>query len=121
MKTFGIKWDALLRLKKPLYGICGAGDYRGTKMESHLVNELDMSKVIGEAALYVKRKNGKAIGVCGSFVYDSSNAGGEEFWKLTEQKLQVFDSKPRILDCFNFRGAQVQTIATFNFKVSQKL
>lgn len=48
-------------------------------MKSHLVKDLEMSPVSGDVAFYVKRKNGKEISICDSYVDDSLNVEGEEF------------------------------------------
>lgn len=68
---FRIKGDELLRLKKPSYGIYDAGDCLVITMENDLVNDLEMSPVIEDAALYVKCKNGKLNGICGMYVDES--------------------------------------------------
>lgn len=76
--------------------------------------------MIEDAALYIKRKYGKVIGVCGSYVDGSLNAGRDDFQKLTEKTLHMFESEPGLYNCFGFYGAQVERTAESGFKVLQK-
>lgn len=78
-----------------------------------------MLPVIGDGVLYVKRENGKVIEICGSYVDASLNAGRDDLQWLAEKTLQVFEFKPRVFDCFDFFGAEVETTAAFEFKLSQ--
>lgn len=120
MYLFGLQDGELLHLIKPLYGICEAGDYWGVTIEEHLTNDLKMIPVPGDSALYVKSKDDEVIGVTGSYVDDSLNAGRAKFVKMTDATLQKFESKERVFDTFDFYGAQVDTISDGNFKLSQR-
>lgn len=53
LKTFGLKNGEALYLKKPLYGICNAGNFRGSKMEEHLIYDSSMAPIIGDRVLHV--------------------------------------------------------------------
>lgn len=94
LETFGLEKGQALYLKKPLYGICDAGNYRGITIEEHLINDIGMVPIIGDRVLYVKRQGSKIIGPCGSYVEDLLNVSTLEFQKLAEQTLEQFESKP---------------------------
>lgn len=120
LDSFGMQSGTLLRLQKPLYGICNAGDYWGVTMEKPLFYDLGMTLTIGDKALYVKHKRNKTIGICGSYVDNSLNAGCQEFEALTKATLAKFESKPKVYDSFDFYGCQIETIAPRICKVSQR-
>lgn len=79
-------------------------------MEDHLMNGLGMIPTIEDSALYLKRDDSKVIEVCGSYVDDALNAGNPKSEKLTEAALKQFDAKPRVSDCFDFYGMQVESL-----------
>lgn len=120
LETFDIKRDELLRLSNSLYGLCDGRDYWMITIESQLFDELSISPVIGDTALYIKHKNGGVNGICGSYIDDLLNAWGEGFRRLIERTLKVFESKLSIFDSFDLIKAQVETTATHKFKASQK-
>lgn len=110
LDIFGLKKGELFELNKPLYGICDAGDYWGVTMDEHIVNDLHMTPMAGDAALYVKKNEvGETIGITGTYVDDSLNSRTPEFEKLSESTLKMFESKPRLYDRFDFFGAQIDT------------
>lgn len=56
LEAFGFKKSEVLYLKKPLCGICDAGDYWDITMEEHLINDIGMVPIIGDKALHVKKQ-----------------------------------------------------------------
>lgn len=48
-------------------------------MEGHLINDFEISPTVEHSAPYVKRRESRVIGLCGSYIDDSLNAGGDEF------------------------------------------
>lgn len=91
-----------------MYGLCDSGDYWGVTINAHVTNELGMTSLYSDSAMFMKQKNGKLIGLCGVQVDHSLNAGNEEFEKLTQLTLKKFDSKPWIYDLFEFFEMQIK-------------
>lgn len=120
LKTFGLREGELLELNRPLYGLCDAGDYWGNTMEQHLINDLGMKPTVGDPSLYVKKLDGKTIGVSGSYVDDQLNAGTKDFIKMTDSTLRTFESKPRLFDRFDFYGMQFETVSPQLSRINQE-
>lgn len=99
---FGINDDEIFRVNMPLYDLCDADDYWGITMMNHLINDLGKQPTIGDPALYVKKSNGKSIGVTGPYVDDVLNARNVDSERRTESTLKKFDTKPRVYDSFEF-------------------
>lgn len=93
-------------------------------MNDHPVNDIGMSPTPGDPALYIKRinedKEALLIGITGSYVDDSINAGGKIFQDMKLKTLQKFESKPRLYDAFDFFGMQVETRTDGNFVMNLK-
>lgn len=88
MKTFRVGNDEILELVKPLYTICKPNDNCSFAVDEHVVNNLDRFPIAGDAALYVERNEKRGtIGVTGTYVDDSLNAGTNQFEQMTELTL----------------------------------
>lgn len=79
----GIKHDELLLLRKPLYGMCDAGDCWNETICEHLCEDLMMKLCITDPSLWLRLDNGKLIGIVGNYVDDNLNAGTKSFEKTT--------------------------------------
>lgn len=119
-EILGVKDGELFKLIRPLYGLCDAGDYWGETMTSHLINDLKMRPTSGDPSLYYWKDRGKLAGVTGMYVDDLLNAGNVNFQKHAESTLNVFDSKPRVNDHFDFFGAQVDTLDDGTIHMTQR-
>lgn len=78
-------------------------------MEAHLINDLGMRQTHGDPALYFWMNDGKLSGISGMYVDDLLNAGNAEFQLHTEATLDLFDTKARVNDSFDFFGAQIKS------------
>lgn len=119
-KEFRLDQDALLKLLKPLYGLCDSGDYWYSTFSSHLRNDLGMTPTISDAALFFKCIDAQLRGIIGTYVDDTISAGSTEFdmeSKITEEK---FESKIREYDNFKFAGMEIETRGKTSFKIHQK-
>lgn len=116
---FGLLTDYLLKLVKPLYGLCDSGDYWNITIDDHLKHDLCMTKAVSDVSLYFKFKGDQLYGITGNYVDDNINAGTPEFEKETEATLKKFESKPRVYDSFSFFGTQVKTLRPGVFSLSQ--
>lgn len=54
LKIFGLQDGELFELVRPLYGLCDASDYWGHTIEEHLLNDIGMTPLVTDAALFVK-------------------------------------------------------------------
>lgn len=107
---FALKKGNLFELSKPLYGICEAGDYWGVAMDEHIVNDLQVTPVPGDASLYVKKNEiEEKIGISGMYVDDSFKSGNQEFEKISGKTPETFKSKPRVYEKIDFFEAQNDT------------
>lgn len=119
LDVFDLKEDELLELLNPLYGLCDAGDYYGVTIEEHAINDLGMTALLSDSALYAKFAGGRLIGISGLQVDDCLNAGNKEFEELTNLTFQKFESKLRVYSNFDFFGTQIRTIAPGKYYVGQ--
>lgn len=51
---FGVNEHELLKLLKPLYGLCDSGDYWNATSDENLTNELDMERAVSDMSMYFK-------------------------------------------------------------------
>lgn len=79
-----------------------------------------MCLIIRDSILYIKSQDSKLIGMCGSYVDDSSNGGKPEFERQTMSTLQRFVSKRRMYDSFHFYGARARTIKLGSMEKAQQ-
>jgi len=107
---FGIDDGDLLLLKKPLYGVCDAGDYWGVTVAAHVEEDLGMTPLVGDPSLYVKDGTADITGLLGTCVDDCLLAGNESFQVLTEQMLEKFESRPRQWDDAEFLGVTIKKL-----------
>lgn len=119
MHLFGLATGYILKLLKPLYGLCDSGDYWNKTIDDHLTDDLGMEKAVSDVSLYFRFENGKLIGITGNYVDDNINAGNDKFQKESKITLEKFESKPRTFDTFSFFGTQVSTIKPGEFFLSQ--
>jgi len=68
-----------LKLMKPLYGLCDAGDLWASTMDKHHRLDLGLKSLRSDPALYVSTKDGIVNGFSGSYVDDMLRAGNDEF------------------------------------------
>lgn len=102
LDLFVLKPDKLLVLLLPLYGLCHAGDYWGIKLDIHITEDLGMTAIKSNRAVYMRMKNGIVLGITGTYVDDSMNAGNENFKMPTQQTLKMLEPKPQVLDNIAF-------------------
>lgn len=104
---FGARNNQIIKLEKPLYGLCDSGDYLEVKINAHVGNDLRTIWLLSDSALRVKLENDRLIGLSGTQVDDSLKARNKAFKKLTELTLEKFDPKSRVYGSFDFIGMQI--------------
>ena len=120
-KYFGIDEYKVLKLEKPLYGTCDAGDYWNKTITNHTKNDLKMKSTKGDPSLFYKLDDNMQLeGVMGIYVDDEVLAGTNSFEKLTEKTLSTFESSPRIYRNFEFFGIECRQTVDGVCSLSQK-
>lgn len=54
LEAFTRENDKLLELVRELYGLCDARDNRGVKIHNQLMDDLEMTPLVGDATVYVR-------------------------------------------------------------------
>ena len=88
---FKINADQCLKLVKPLYGLCDAGDLWSSTMDKHHRLALEMVPLRSEPACYIKHEDGKLVGISGSYVDDLLRAGKKSFRDECRKTYEAFD------------------------------
>ena len=110
---FFIADDEMLLLVRPLYGVCDAGDYWHAALQKHVREDLRMTPLSSDPALYMRKGVGGLVGLLGTFVDQCLLGGNSAFQAATESTLRVFEAKPRQMDNMEFVGVRVtSTLAT---------
>lgn len=108
LKYFGFDDEMILKLNKPLYGMCDSGDYWGATLTDHVRNNLEMLPLDGDPSLYMKESSGQTIGLLGSYVDDCLFAGNPDFDTCIKATQERFESKPLESDNFEFLGVRIK-------------
>ena len=106
---FDLTDDEVLLLVRPLYGVCDAGDYWFVTLQRHVRDDLLMTPLSSDPALYMRKGVDGLVGLMGTFVDDCLLGGTDGFQAATNKTLRVFDAKPRQMDEMEFVGVQVKT------------
>jgi len=106
---FDLTDDEVLLLVRPLYGVCDAGDYWLVTLQRHVRDDLLMTPLSSDPALYMRKGVNGLVDLMGTFVDDCLLGGTGEFQTATKTTLRVFEAKPRQMDEMEFVGVQVKT------------
>ena len=110
--------DQLLKLLKPLYGLCDSGDYWGKTFSQHLTDDLGMKPTTLDPALYAKKMHEKLKGLCATCVDDTLQAGDKEYQEMTKMTLEKFKCRERGFDNVQFSGVEIDSYPD-EFRVHQ--
>lgn len=120
LKYFSIGEHQALKLLKPLYGTCDAGDYWYETISRHAKNDLGMIATKGDPSLYYELDaNGILRGLMGLYVDDGMLAGNRFFQSLTTKTMKTFESNPRIYSPFTFFGCECSQSEDYTGYLSQ--
>jgi Reverse transcriptase (RNA-dependent DNA polymerase) len=101
--------DHVLKLLKPLYGLCDAGDHWSRTYHKHLMEDLKLEPTVNDPDLFFKAVDEKLEGLCATYVDDSLTSGTPDVFAqatLTERK---FESKPRKFDNVTYFGVNIHS------------
>jgi len=80
-----------VKLMKPLYGLCDAGDLWAASMDKHHRVDLGLTPMRSDPAFYISTKDGKINGFSGSYVDDMLRAGDATFRSHCRTTHETFD------------------------------
>ena len=76
----------------PLYGLCGAGDLWHESLNRHLTKDLHLQSPKVDPQLYFSFRNGKLVGIHGSYVDNLLRAGDKEFRQSSQLTHKRFET-----------------------------
>jgi Reverse transcriptase (RNA-dependent DNA polymerase) len=110
--------DTILKLLRPLYGLCDAGDYWARTILDHLTKDLNLVQTVGDSGLFFQTMNRKLVALTASFVDDLLMAGTEDFHDQSLYTSKRFKSRDRDYDNVKFAGVNINK-TTNGFEVHQ--
>jgi Reverse transcriptase (RNA-dependent DNA polymerase) len=111
--------DQVLKLLRPLYGLCDAGDYWARTILDHLTKDLGLTQAIGDSGLFFQTMNRKLVALTSSFVDDLLMAGTEDFHEQSLCTSDRFKSRERDYDKVRFAGVNIEE-GHNGFKIHQQ-
>jgi Reverse transcriptase (RNA-dependent DNA polymerase) len=110
--------DTMLKLLRPLYGLCDAGDYWARTILDHLTKDVTLVQTVGDSGLFFQNMNRKLVALTASFIDDLLMAGTEDFHEQSLYTSQRFKSRDRDYDNVNFAGVNINKTSK-GFEVHQ--
>ena len=107
MPFFSMTKDNLLKLLRPLYGLCDSGDYWLSTIHRYIRKKLGFLPFRGDPSVYLADKKDGAFGMFAVYVDDTLGTGNEAFASLTSQMSRDFESKPRTWNILDFFGMNI--------------
>jgi Reverse transcriptase (RNA-dependent DNA polymerase) len=93
--VLNLRGDQVLKLLRPLYGLCDAGDYWARTILDHLTKDLNLTQSIGDSGLFFRAMNKKLVALTASFVDDLLMAGDDDFHEQSLYTSKRFKSRER--------------------------
>lgn len=116
---FELSPDQCLQLLKPLYGLCDSGDLWFKTLDDHHRNDLDMSPMRSDPALYAKMVEGMLKGLSGTYVDDMMRAGDQKFRKLARVTSEKFEMAEDETPPCTFTGFRLSKGADSKLEMNQ--
>eukprot|EP00171_Calliarthron_tuberculosum_P022145 IDg22145t1 len=110
-----------LKIMKPLYGLCDSGDLWHRTMDEHHRNDLGMTPLRSDPALYTLTNNGDLHGLSGGYVDDLLRAGTPSFREHMQITREKFDMGPDEAPPCAFSGFQLSQNSEGLLEQNQKL
>jgi hypothetical protein len=101
--------DHVLKLFKPLYGLCDAGDHWSRTYHKHLMEDLKLKPTVNDPALFFKAVHEKLEDLCATYIDDSLTSGTPDFPAKTTLTERNFESKPRKFDNVKYSGVNIHS------------
>lgn len=119
---FALQSGKLLKVCRPLYGLCDSGDYWLYKFQRFLKYDLNLSYLDGDPSLYAHREDSEVvcIGLLGIYVDDCLGSGDINFEATTKGIEERFESNPRQWYQAKFFGLYLIRNDNGSISISQK-
>jgi Reverse transcriptase (RNA-dependent DNA polymerase) len=99
---FELRPDQVLKLLTPMYVLSDSGGYWGATMRHHFDEDLGMTILTGDAAMFVKTIRGELSGIICSNVDDLLQAVYQRFVDLTKKTAEKFEHKAPVFEKFKY-------------------
>lgn len=97
------------KLRKPLYGLCDAGDYWNKTFQCHAIDDLILSAVQTDPAMYTVNSE-SSTSILGSQFDDIIFCRYNKFLGETKKTKTQFQSKSKAFNTFKLFGASIEKI-----------
>lgn len=118
-EEFELPAGFVLKLLKPLYGLCDSGDLWYETLEFHHKQELNMKAFQLDPALYYYMENNVLAGLSGTYVDDMLRAGNSKFQKIAAQTKAKFEMDEDKYLPTEFTGFKISKTESGALKISQ--
>jgi Reverse transcriptase (RNA-dependent DNA polymerase) len=116
--VLNVSSGTMLKLLRPLYGLCDAGDYWARTILDHLAKDLNLVQTVGDSGLFFQTMNRKLVALTASFVDDLLMAGTKDFHDQSLFTSQRFKFRDRDYDNVKFAGVKINKTSN-GFEVHQ--
>jgi hypothetical protein len=106
-KELNLSSGNLLKLVKPLYGLCDSGDRWHSTLRHHHVVDLQMEPLITDPGLCFRRVGERLIGMSGCYVDDMLRCGTPEHFQSSNATSALFDATPEVWRKAKFAGVNM--------------
>lgn len=101
---FELDPDHFFKLLRPLYEVCDASDLYHINIDRHHREDLEMTPLFIDPALYYRLADGVLKGLSGGYVDYLLRCGDPDFWKVSRNTKQKFEMKDESPMPFDFAG-----------------
>lgn len=91
---FKLSKDDPLKTVKPLHGLCNSGDHRRATLLRQFNEDLNITPVVFDAALFFKTLNGEYMGMMDAYDDGTIAQGASGFTDFSKATENLFESKP---------------------------
>jgi Reverse transcriptase (RNA-dependent DNA polymerase) len=105
--VLNLRIEQPLKLLRPLYGLCDAGNCWTRTVLDHLTKDLSLTQSIGDSGLFSRAMNNKLAALTASFVDDLLMAGDDDFHEQSLYKSERLNSREREYDKVRFAGVNI--------------
>lgn len=106
-KELRLSAEMVLKLMKPLYGLCDSGDRWHHTLRHHHLSDMQMEPLTTDPSLYFRRIGDRLVGLSGVYVDDLLRCGTPEFFQLSKATGNIFDSTPETRQKAKFAGVTI--------------
>jgi Reverse transcriptase (RNA-dependent DNA polymerase) len=105
--VLNLRSDQVLKLLRPLYGLCDASDHWARTILDHLTKDLSLTQSIGDSGHFFRAMNKKLVALTASIVDDLLMAGDDDFHESLLYTSKWFKSREHEYDKVRFAGVNI--------------